>query len=69
MISSTIGCIDRSYNSFNFTELSDFALKFGAVEQCALVLLGLSLVFALSEKSVMKGYVNICWFNDRNYWS
>ena len=62
MISSTFGALIGLVILFLISpELSDFALKFGAVEQCALVLLGLSLVSALSEKSVMKGYISMCF--------
>ena len=62
MISSTFGALIGLIILFLISpELSDFALKFGAVEQCALVLLGLSLVSALSEKSVMKGYISMCF--------
>lgn len=41
-------------------QLSNFALKFGAVEQFSLILLGLSSVAALTEKSVIKGYISMC---------
>ena len=62
MISSTFGALIGLIILFLISpELSDFALGLGAVEQCALVLLGLSLVSALSEKSVMKGYISMCF--------
>ena len=61
LMSSTMGALIGLIMLFLISpQLSDFALKFGAVEQFALVLLGLSLVSALSEKSVIKGYISMC---------
>ena len=61
LMSSTLGALIGLVILFLISpQLTDFALKFGAVEQFALVLLGLSLVSALSEKSVIKGYVSMC---------
>ncbi|MDP7195291.1 MAG: tripartite tricarboxylate transporter permease [SAR202 cluster bacterium] len=41
-------------------QLSEFAIKFGAVEQFALMLLGLTLVSGLSEGSLLKGLISMC---------
>jgi putative tricarboxylic transport membrane protein len=61
LMSSCVGAIIGLIILFLISpELSNFALKFGAVEQFSLVLLGLSLVSALSEKSVIKGYISMC---------
>jgi putative tricarboxylic transport membrane protein len=61
LMSSCVGAIIGLIILFLISpELSDFALNFGAVEQFSLVLLGLSLVSALSEKSVIKGYISMC---------
>ena len=40
-------------------ELSQFTIKFGAVEQCVLIFFGLCLVSLMTESSLIKGYISM----------
>jgi len=59
-IASVIGCfLGWIILFFVSLELSKFAIKFGAVEQCTLVFAGLCLVALMTEGSPLKAYISL----------